>query len=128
VSGVRAVAGDRVTTLVGKSLFVYGNQDGPFDGARLQHPLGVAWHDGAIVMADTYNHSLKRLDLAARSVSTLVGDGAIGTLWEPSGLSATSTAIYVADTNHHRIAVFDLAAGALRTLTLSGVPAPDMPG
>ena len=36
------------------------------DAVRLQHPLGVAAHDGRVFIADTYNHKIKLLDPATR--------------------------------------------------------------
>ena len=58
----------RVETLVGRGLFVFGDQDGPGQiedlvsdkkEARLQHALGVAFHDGKLYVADTYNSKIQ---------------------------------------------------------------------
>ena len=38
---------NHVTTIAGGDLFEFGDRDGRGDDARLQHPLGVAWLDGA---------------------------------------------------------------------------------
>lgn len=46
----------RVTTLAGEDLFAFGDVDGSGATVRLQHPLGVAYADGALLIADTYNH------------------------------------------------------------------------
>ena len=35
---------------------------------RLQHPLGVAFHDGKLYVADTYNNKIKVLDVATRDL------------------------------------------------------------
>ena len=45
----------RVRTLVGLGLFEFGDLDGVGDSVRLQHPLGVCFHEGAVYLADTYN-------------------------------------------------------------------------
>src|SRR6185503_1734547 len=38
----------RVDTLIGTGLFEFGDVDGKYPSARLQHCLGVAWHDGFV--------------------------------------------------------------------------------
>jgi sugar lactone lactonase YvrE len=118
---------NRVSTLVGGDLFDFGDTDGTGDGVRLQHPLGVAHHDGAIYIADTYNHRIKRLDPRTRRVTTFAGTGRAGRtdgpassaqFYEPGGLSVANDQLYVADTNNHAIRAIDLRTGGVRTLEL----------
>jgi thiol-disulfide isomerase/thioredoxin len=132
VSAVRAVplggAGE-VTTLVGEGLFEFGDPDGTGDKVRLQHALGIAWHDGKLYLADTYNSKLKVLDPKTRECKTLLGgkeDGWLGDslFAEPGGLSFAGGKLYVADTNAHRIRVVDLKTKKVATLKLDGVEAP----
>jgi thiol-disulfide isomerase/thioredoxin len=113
----------RVTTLVGEDLFEFGDVDGSGAHARLQHPLGVDYADGALLIADTYNHKIKRLDLATQTVTTIAGTGEPGTadghpgqLYEPGGLSASGNDLYIADTNNHLPRRLDLATGMLTTI------------
>lgn len=71
-----------VTTAIGEGLFDFGHRDGPAAQALLQHPLGVATlPDGSVLVADTYNGAIRRLDPATDEVTTL----ATG-LAEPSGV------------------------------------------
>ncbi|MCA9987984.1 MAG: hypothetical protein KDE59_26950, partial [Anaerolineales bacterium] len=114
-----------VTTLVGVGLFDFGDVDGIGPGVRLQHPLGLAYQDGILYIADTYNDKIKRLALATGAVTSWLGDGTAG--WrdgdqprfdEPGGLSVTSDALYIADTNNHVIRRAQLATGAVTTLVL----------
>ena len=72
VSGIRAVAldGGYVHTVVGTGLFDFGDVDGVGDAVRLQHPLGLAFADGVLYIADSYNHKIKRCDPAARRVTS----------------------------------------------------------
>ena len=118
---------NHVTTIAGGDLFEFGDRDGRGDDARLQHPLGVAWLDGRIYVADTYNHKIKVLDPATGTVATLAGNGESGhadgsltsaRFYEPGGICATAGRLFVADTNNHAIRVIDLNAGAVTTLTL----------
>jgi hypothetical protein len=87
----------------------------------------------SLLVADTYNHRLKRYDLAARTVRSFAGTGAPGgfadgagpvaRFSEPGGLSLARNTLVVADTNNHRVRVLDLApqgggAPAVRTLEI----------
>ena len=82
----------RVETLVGRGLFVFGDQDGPGQvedplsdkkEARLQHALGVAHHDGKLYVADTYNSKVRVFDLKTKELTTLVGGNEWGWLVPP---------------------------------------------
>ncbi|WP_396624294.1 thioredoxin-like domain-containing protein [Luteitalea sp.] len=127
---VRAVAlppENTVRTIAGGDLFEFGDVDGVGDEARFQHPLGLAVAGGQILVADTYNHRIRRLDPTTGRVQSWVGsgrpghvDGAAGAacFYEPGGLSATSRHVYVADTNNHAVRVVDLATGVVRTLEI----------
>lgn len=122
----------QVTTLAGGDLFEFGDRDGTGDGARLQHPLGVAFVEGAgLFVADTYNHKIKLLDLADRAVKTFAGTGKAGqddgdqaSFYEPGGLSYANGKLYVADTNNHAVRVVDAATGRTSTLALRGLHPP----
>jgi thiol-disulfide isomerase/thioredoxin/sugar lactone lactonase YvrE len=136
VSAVRAVPLDgtgEVTTLVGEGLFKFGDVDGEGDVVRLQHALGIAYHDGKLYVADTYNSKIKVLDPATRRSRTFDGGDAEG--WragplfqEPGGISYAAGKLYIADTNAHRIRVIDLKTKALKTLELHDVQAPKRVG
>ena len=56
-----------VKTIVGEGLFEFGDVDGVGDEVRLQHALGVAYHDGKLYVADTYNSKIKVLDPEKRT-------------------------------------------------------------
>ena len=127
VSAVRAIDLEtgKVSTLVGEGLFVFGDEDGDGRSARLQHPLGIAAHEGTLYVADSYNNKVKRLDPRSRRLSTWLGSGASGmadgagaaaAFREPGGVSAAAEGLVVADTNNHRIAIADWSSGEVRTL------------
>jgi DNA-binding beta-propeller fold protein YncE len=130
---IRAIAlppSNDVRTLAGGDLFEFGDKDGSGDDVRLQHPLGVAWAGGAVYIADTYNHKIKRLDPKTLRVTTFAGTGEPGMtdgqasrarFYEPGGLFATSTSLYVADTNNHAIRRVSLADGATTTIEIADV-------
>lgn len=131
VSAVRAIPLDpsrSVKTVVGLGLFQFGDQDGSGDKVRLQHPLGVAWNEGALFVADTYNHKIKTIDPGLRSCRTLFGNGKPGLadgkqpqFDQPGGLSVAGGSLFVADTNNHRVRRADLSALRVETMELRGL-------
>ncbi|MEV6737439.1 NHL domain-containing thioredoxin family protein [Streptomyces sp. NPDC051104] len=69
-----AADGETVVRRIGSG--VRGFADGPAGTASFSEPQGLALLDeGAVVVADTVNHALRRLDLATGEVSTLAGTG-----------------------------------------------------
>ena len=121
-----------VQTIVGEGLFEFGDQDGIGKAqVRLQHPLGIAYHENFLYVADTYNHKIKKIAPVTATASTYVGsgkpggrDGKASELYEPGGLSLAGGKLYIADTNNHAIRVADLATGEVTTLSLRGLAAP----
>ncbi len=135
VSGIRIISGIKegrpeVGRIVGEGLFKFGDIDGIGSAVRLQHCLGVAYGDGKLFIADTYNNKVKVCDPRTRSVKTFAGDGKPGSgnnpprFYQPGGLSVAGNSLYVADTNNHKIRMIDLKSGAVRTLEITGLSAP----
>lgn len=121
----------KVRTLVGGDLFDFGDEDGSGNDVRLQHPLGLARWNDKLLIADTYNHKIKVLDPAARSVKSFAGtgkpgqsDGAKASFYEPGGLAVAGDKLYVADTNNHAIRVVDLKTKETKTLPIKGLQPP----
>ncbi len=123
-----ALSGARqVRTVIGHGLFEWGDQDGPAQRARLQHPIGLTDDPQGLLVADSYNHKIKRIDPGSGQVRTLIGSGAPGcadgpfeqaTFYEPHGLFHCDGKLIIADTNNHAIRVADLAAREVWTLAL----------
>jgi len=133
VSSIRSVDLDEkgnVETVVGLDLFEFGDVDGKGNEVRLQHPLGVLYHDGKLYVADTYNHKIKVIDPQDKTSKTLFGSGSPGrtdgpspSFYEPSGLAISGNKLYIADTNNHAIRVADLSTKVVSTLTIKGLNA-----
>ena len=141
-SAVRRVttgAKGEVTTVVGphdlqrgRSLFEFGDIDGPADKSRLQHPLEVLYNQGQLFVADTYNHKIKLVDLKTRDTMTWLGTGQRGTnihnttvqLSEPAGLTIVGNELIIADTNNHRLLAVNLKSKATRELVIEGLSPP----
>ena len=127
-----------VSTIVGTPgfeptvrLFAFGDVDGPPLNARLQHCMDVAYGDGQIYVADTYNHKIKAIDVKTRQCRTVAGNGKPGRengaanqtaeFFEPEGISCAGGKLFVADTNNHCIRIVDLPRGEVSTLPISGL-------
>jgi len=131
VSSIRSADLDpdgRVETIVGLDLFVFGDEDGVGPKARLQHPLGIVYHDGILYIADTYNNKIKRVYPDTKRCVTFLGTGEEGLrdgdsplFYEPGGVSVAAGKLYIADTNNHLIRVADLKTGSVSTLKLQGM-------
>jgi len=133
VSAIRSVdmKGNRVKTIVGQDLFVFGDVDGKGEEVRLQHPLGVANYNNLIYVADTYNHKIKVVNPVDNTCITFAGDGQPGftdgkepRFYEPGGLSLAKNnknKLYVADTNNHAIRTIDMKTKEVSTLQIKGL-------
>jgi thiol-disulfide isomerase/thioredoxin len=101
------------------------------DEARLQHAQGLAWWpaERALLVADTYNHRVKRVDSATREARAFAGSGDPGLVdgpaelarfREPGGIAVApdGTRAYVADTNNHALRTVDLRTGRVDTVRL----------
>lgn len=135
VSGIRMITGvngqaPMVRTIVGEGLFEFGDHDGKGAAVRLQHCLGLAYGNGHLYIADTYNNKVKACVPRTHTVHTLVGAHKAGDsdapphFYEPGGLSVAGNELYVADTNNHKIRVVDLKTHSVKTLALGGITAP----
>jgi hypothetical protein len=137
VSGIRSIILDRrnqrVQTIVGNGLFVFDDVDGVGAEVRLQHCLGVAYGEGKLYIADSYNNKIKVCDPRSRAVETLAGARQPGDsdspprFYQPGGVSFAKTHLYVADTNNHKIKVIDLKEKTAQTLELAGLKPPAPP-
>lgn len=139
-SSIRAVPFDpkqKVRTVVGTAhldygrLFAFGDVDGRGPDVRLQHCLGVVWHDGLLYVADTYNDKIKSVDPLTGETTTIAGGKAGSSddppmFYEPAGISVAAGKLYVADTNNHLVRVIDLTDNfRVATLEIAGLAPPD---
>lgn len=114
----------------GQSLFAFGDVDGIGDQARFQHPLGIAIDKSMLFVADSYNHKVKRIDLADGSSTTWLGTGQSGIellpvqFSEPGGLSVAAGKLYIADTNNHRVCIADIQTGTVSELRIEALEPP----
>ena len=112
-SALRSMENGKVTSHIGRGLFDFGHVDGSTDDALLQHPLGlVELPDGNLLIADTYNGSIRKYSPSSNSVSTVARD-----LAEPSDVELVETPsgmkLAVAEAAANRITLLPIEAEAL---------------
>jgi thiol-disulfide isomerase/thioredoxin len=109
-----------------------GNQNGSFAEAEFNHPQGVALDGETLYVCDTENHLIRRVDLKARQVETLVGTGQQARRYNEQG-TGTSVALnspwdalvhggmlYIAMAGPHQLWVVDLKTREARPYAGSG--------
>ena len=119
-SSVRAIdlRSGAVHTLIGKGLFDFGLRNGRADQALLQHDQGLAWLDGRLYIADTFNNAVRVLDLRTLQVRTLASG-----LRQPGGLAVLGPdTLLVADTDADRMVTIDVRDGAVHPWPVQGLP------
>ncbi len=102
-----------ITTLAGTG--ARGAADGPADKATFHGPKAIRCDAaGNVYIVDTENHSIRRIDIKARRVTTVVGgrqggagdggDARQAELDRPHGCVLDGDGVlYIADTNNHRV-------------------------
>lgn len=121
-SSVRAISlpDGNVTTLAGSGLFDFGMRDGSAAQALLQHAEGIAWGDGNLYIADTYNNALRKLDLKTWQVGTVAA-----LLDRPLAVAVLAPdTLLVAEANGNRIDAVALSGGKVSAWPIAGLPVP----
>lgn len=121
-SSVRAISlpDGKVATLVGHGLFDFGMHNGAAGHALLQHAEGIAWDDGSLYIADTFNNALRKLDLANHQVSTVAA-----LLDRPLAVAALSPdVLLVAEGDSNRIDAVHLPDGKVTPWKIAGLKTP----
>ncbi|KAA6383235.1 MAG: putative copper amine oxidase [Streblomastix strix] len=99
-----------------------GFTDGQGEGVRFSKPASSCLlPDGTILISDSRNNALRRLDLLGNS-ETFAAQETRDNLLEPTGLalSPTGDMLYIADSGHHRIRAFHILQKKLYTVAGAG--------
>jgi thiol-disulfide isomerase/thioredoxin/sugar lactone lactonase YvrE len=127
-----------VTNLDGVVQAVIGNgrsglQDGSYETAQFFRPQGLALADAnTLYVADTENHAIRKIDLAAETVETVAGNGRHGSygplegtgtavaLNSPWDVLAVDGIVYIAMAGQHQLWQYDPATQMVQVFAGSG--------
>jgi GT2 family glycosyltransferase/sugar lactone lactonase YvrE len=111
----------------------FSGDDGPAQEAQFDNPQGVCIApDGDLVVADSHNDRVRRIDRPTQIVTTVAGSGDNGyngddrpateaALNNPSAVAcAPNGDIYIADTLNYRVRMIDVKTGLIHTIAGDG--------
>ena len=123
-----------ITTVAGNGIAGFGGDGGPATSASLNAPSGVALDAaGNLLIVDTNNARIRRVDAATGIITTVAGNGGFGfsgddgpatsaSLNAPSGVALDAAGnLLIADTNNARIRRVDAASGIITTVAGNGI-------
>ena len=93
--------------------------DGGFTGCAFNHPQGVALDGGTLYVADTENHAIRKIDLAAGTVETIAGTGEQGHTREGRRPGRNTEISSPYDLLHHGGIIYIAMAGIHQLWSLS---------
>src|SRR5262249_14492974 len=111
-----------------------GAVDGIGEAARFFVPQGLAADATSAYVADSHNHTIRRVDLASAAVTTIAGAAGEAAYADGTGgdarfntpigvaLDAGAQRLFVSDSGNRSIRAVDLASGAVTTLPTNGAP------
>ncbi len=118
-----------VSTFAGTAGGVGGDVNDIGSKASFFRPQGLTTDGVNLYVADTYNHTIRKIVIATGAVTTLAGKagtfgsdnstdgtGATARFYRPQGLTTDGENLYVADTDNHTIRQVVIATGAVTTL------------
>jgi GT2 family glycosyltransferase/sugar lactone lactonase YvrE len=113
----------------------FSGDNGPATQAQLDTPDGVAIApDGDLIIADSHNDRIRRVDRPTGVITTVAGSGETGydgddkpatdaALDTPSAVAAAPNGdIFIADTLNYRIRVIEARTGLIHTVAGDGAP------
>jgi len=117
-----AISNRAVETLAG-AYGLAGSTDGAGTTARFSSPGGLVHAAGALYVSDSSNHTIRKIDLTTKEVTTIAGgvtvagavDG-VGTAARfsyPRGLAIAGDELYIADAGNHVVRRLTLSTGAV---------------
>jgi sugar lactone lactonase YvrE len=122
-----------ITTVAGNGTAGYNRDGAAATSANLRTPNNVALDAGGnLYIVDSRNHVIRRVDIATAKISTICGNGVIGSggdgysataanLYAPSGICFDKMGnMYIADCNNHKVRKIN-TFGVITTFAGTGV-------
>jgi len=122
-------------TIAGTGAQGFSGDGGLATRAQLDTPDGVAIApDGDLIVADSHNNRIRRVDAPTKLITTIAGSGETGydgddkpatdaALNTPNAVAAAPNGdIYIADTLNYRIRMIDAKTGLIHTVAGDGTP------
>ena len=117
-----------VTTLAGSGSF--GSSNGVGTSAKFKRPHGITTDGTNLYVADTNSHTIRKIGIDNRSVTTLAGTvgssgsangvGTSASFYFPMGITTDGTNLYVADKDNDLIRQIVISTKAVTTLAGGG--------
>jgi sugar lactone lactonase YvrE len=122
-----------ITTVAGNGIPGYSGDGGPATSASLSGPSGVVVDaTGNLLIADSSNYRIRRVDASTGIITTVAGNGirgfsgdggpATSASLSPIGVAVDATGnLFIADTGNHRIRRVDESTGIITTVAGNGI-------
>ena len=129
------VAAGRLKRIAGTGATGYAGDGGPAVAATFNGPKGIAYApDQSLIVADTENHVIRRVDLKTGMIDTLIGSGQRGDgpdgdprqcrMARPHGVCLHQGSLIVSDSENHRLAHPGLTTAACGLAQADGQASP----
>src|SRR3990172_2181800 len=125
LEGTSSISGGAMVLLEGMRGGI-GTSDGTDSVARFNSPRGIAVYGDTLYIADQNNHSIRKIDIPAKTVTTIAGysgvpglDDGVGSAARfnaPEGIETDGAFLYIADTKNSAIRKIDMGTGSVVTL------------
>src|SRR4030067_1699739 len=125
LEGKESITGGTMLLLAGRPGGA-GTSDGIGTFARFNAPRGIAVYGDTLYIADKSNHTIRKMDLTTKSVTTIAGYpgrpgviDAIGSnarFYYPEGIATDGVYLYVADAGNNVIRKIEINSGSVVTL------------
>jgi len=125
LEGTSSISGGAMLLLAGMPGGI-GTSDGTDSVARFNSPRGIAVYGDTLYIADQNNHSIRKIDIPAKTVTTIAGysgvpglDDGVGSAARfnaPEGIETDGAFLYISDTKNSAIRKIDMGTGSVVTL------------
>lgn len=119
------IATGQVSTVAGQANSP-GSGDGTGTSAQFNNPWGITTDGANLYVADTANHTIRKIVIDTGAVTTLAGlagntgssdgNGSAARFSQPRGVTSDGVNLYVADSGNHTLRKIVIASGAVSTI------------